>query len=144
MNWNQLYPKSSPPHLSAVSDYIQTPLWNELCLHLEHTYNVPPTVEYSTCSGAPGWNLKYKKSGRALCTLYPAQGFFTCMVSVGRREAMEAEILLNSCTEYLQKLYWKTTLFNGGRWLMIEVTEPEFLEDVKVLISLRMRKRNTH
>jgi len=89
MNWNELYPKARQPDLPAVSDYIGNPLWEELRGHLESTYDVLPTVEHSICSGAPGWNLKYKKSGRALCTLYPAQGFFTCLVSVGSKEAME-------------------------------------------------------
>lgn len=141
MNWSQIYPKGSSPDLSAVSDYIHNPLWNELCTHLESSYGVSPTVEYSICSGAPGWNLKYKKSGRALCTLYPAQGFFTCMVSVGSKEAMEVELLLGACTEYLQTLYWRAKPFNGGRWLMIEVTSAEVLEDVKMLIYLRMKKK---
>ena len=141
MNWNQLYPKGSPPDLTAVSDFIQNPLWDALCAHLESSYGVSPTIEHSICSGAPGWNLKYKKGGRALCTLYPAQGFFTCMVSVGSKEAMEAELLLGNCTEYLQTLYWAAKPFNGGRWLMIAVTSAEILEDVKTLISLRMQKK---
>ncbi len=141
MNWNELYSKDSRPDLTAVSAYIGSPLWGELCSHLEAAYGVSPTVDYSICSGAPGWNLKYKKSGRALCTLYPAEGFFTCLVSVSSKEVTEAELLLASCTNYLQELYRNTKLFNGGRWLMISVTEPEILEDVKALISLRVKKK---
>lgn len=141
MNWNELYSKGSPPDLSAVSAHVKSPLWEELCAHLERSYSVSPTVEHSICSGAPGWNLKYKKGGRALCTLYPAQGFFTCLVSIGSKEAMEAELLLPTCTDYLQRLYWGTQLFNGGRWLMIEVTSQEILEDVKTLIALRVKKK---
>lgn len=141
MNWNGLYTKDNRPDLSAVSAYIGSPLWGELCSHLEDIYGVSPAVEYSICSGAPGWNLKYKKSGRTLCTLYPAEGFFTCLVSVGGRESMEAELLLSSCTDYLRELYQNTKPFNGGRWLMINVTEPEILEDVKSLISLRVKKK---
>lgn len=141
MNWNQLYPKGCPPDITAISDYIGNPLWNALCSHLETCYGVLPKVEHSICSGAPGWNVKYKKSGRALCTLYPAEGFFTCLVSVGSREAMEAELLLSGCTEAVRSLYWNTKPFNGGRWLMIPVTSPEILEDLKQLIALRVQKK---
>lgn len=140
MSWNELYPKGTAPDLSDVSSYIGNPLWAELCAHLENTYGVSPKIEHSICSGAAGWNLKYKKSGRALCTLYPAQGYFTCMVSIGRKEATEAELLLGSCTEYIHQLYWKTKLFNGGRWLMIDITSPEILEDAKALMALRVKK----
>lgn len=141
MNWNELYPKGCRPDLASVSDYIKNPLWDELRVHLESTYGVSPTVDHSICSGAPGWNLKYKKGGRALCTLYPNQGFFTCLVSVGSKETMEAELLLGKCTEYLRKLYWSAKPFNGGRWLMIDVTSAEILEDVKALIMLRVAKK---
>ncbi len=141
MEWNELYGKGVRPDLTAIADYIGNPLWEQLCEHLERTYGVSPAVEHSICSGAPGWNLKYKKSSRALCTLYPAQGFFTCLVSVGSKEAMEAELLLPSCTDYLQELYRNTRVYNGGRWLMIAVTSTEILEDVKLLIDLRVKKK---
>lgn len=142
MNWNEQYPKDCPPDLESISRYIKNPLWEELCEHLEGTYGVAPKVEHSICSGAPGWNLKYKKGGRALCTLYPDQGCFTCLVSIGSKEAIEAELLLGTCTDYLQDLYSKTKPFQGGRWLMIEVTSSERLEEIKALIALRLKKKN--
>lgn len=141
MNWNEQYPKTTMPNLQEVSCFVASPLWDELCAHIESCYGVLPKAEHSICSGAPGWNIKYKKSGRSLCTLYPANSFFTCLVSVGSREAMEAELLLSSCTEYVHNLYWNTKLFNGGRWLMVSVTSAEILEDVKKLIALRVQKK---
>ncbi len=141
MEWKELYSKGCRPDLTAIAVYIESPLWNRLCEHVESIYGISPVIEHSVCSGAPGWNIKYKKGGRALCTLYPAQGFFTCLVSVGSKEAMEAELLLPSCTSYLQELYRNTRVFNGGRWLMIEVTSEAILEDVKMLIDLRVKKK---
>lgn len=140
MTWNEQYPKLSPPEWADISDYIASPLWEHLCAHLEESYGVSPKIEHSVCSGAPGWNVKYKKGGRALCTLYPAAGYFTALVSVGSREAVEAELMLPLCSEYTRTLYNRTRLFNGGRWLMIEVRSEDVLEDVKRLISLRVRK----
>lgn len=141
MNWKEYYPKTQMPDLEQVSAFVANPLWDAVCVHLESCYGVSPKVEHSICSGAPGWNVKYKKSGRALCTLYPAGRFFTCLVSVGSREAMEAELLLSACTEYVRELYWNTKPYNGGRWLMICVTSLEILEDVKELIALRVQKK---
>ena len=141
MNWNELYPKGSQPNLTIVSDYISNPLWTQLCNHVESTYGVLPTMDHSICSAAPGWNLKYKKSGRALCTLYPSKGFFTCLISIGSKEAMQAELALSTCTDYLQNLYWSAKPFNGSRWLMIEVTSQEILEDLEMLIALRVKKK---
>lgn len=141
MEWKEQFPKASRPSLEQVGEYIATPLWRELCDYLEQTYGVAPSVEHSICSAAPGWNVKYKKSSRALCTLYPDDGFFTCMVSIGAKEAMEAELLLANCTEYVRQLYWKSQPFNGGRWLMIDVRSPEILADVKALIATRIKPK---
>lgn len=142
MNWNEHFSKVTPPDLYQISSYINSPLWGDLCTYLEHTYSVSPKIEHSICSGAPGWNVKYKKNSRALCTLYPASTYFTAMVSVGSKEAAEAELLLTACTNYVQDLYWNASPFNGGRWLMIEVRSPEILDDVKTLIALRVRPKS--
>lgn len=137
MNWNEAFTQDTQPNSTQISAHISNPLWGELCTHIEQNYGVPPRIEYSICSGAPGWNVKYKKSSRALCTLYPNQGFFTCLVCIGTKEAMGAELLLGSCTEEVRTRYWQAKPFNGARWLMIDVTSEEVLEDVKKLISLR-------
>jgi hypothetical protein len=141
MNWNEQFPQTLMPELSQIGDHIESPLWTQLCKHLESSYGVNPSTEYSRCSAAPGWNVKYKRSSKALCTLYPNKGYFTCLVSVGSKEAMEVELILTTCSEYLNKLYWQTKPFNGGRWLMIDVTSEEILEDVKNLIALRVKPK---
>lgn len=138
MNWNQTFPKSAKPTLEEIEGYIQNPLWQNLCAYLEEGYGVLPSVEHSICSGAPGWNVKYKKGGRALCTLYPGEGSFTALVTIGAREAAEAELLLNAFSEDTRKLYVQTAEHNGARWLMIRVDDARVLSDVKALITLRV------
>ena len=138
MNWFERYPKSQQPTLQEIAEFIASPLWSGLCSWAEQAYAIAPKVEHSTCSGAPGWNVKYKKSGRALCTLYPEAGAFTALVTVGAKEAQEAELLLPLCSEYLRELYTRAGALNGARWLMIRVTDPRILADVKSLIRLRV------
>ena len=138
MNWNQSYPKSQQPSLAEISAFIANPLWGEFCRWTEERYTVLPKVEHSTCIGAPGWNVKYKKGGRSLCTLYPDEGAFTVLVTVGAKEAPQAELLLPAFSAYLRELFSRTQPFNGARWLMIRVSDPRVLEDVKQLVSLRV------
>ena len=142
MNWQEAYPKSQVPTLEQIEAFIASPLWNGLCSWAEGAYSIAPKVEYSTCSGAPGWNVKYKKSGRSLCTLYPDAGQFTALISVGAKEATEAELLLPTCSDYIRELFARTQTFNGARWLMIRVTDAVVLEDVKKLIRLRVAPKN--
>jgi putative component of membrane protein insertase Oxa1/YidC/SpoIIIJ protein YidD len=46
--------------------------------------------------------------------------------------------LLPLCSEYLRELYTRAGALNGARWLMIRVTDPRILADVKSLIRLRV------
>ncbi len=138
MTWFEAYPKSLEPTLEQIEQFIASPLWNGLCDWAESTYTIAPKVEHSTCSGAPGWNVKYKKSGRSLCTLYPDRGQFTALISIGTKEAPEAELLLPTCSDYIRELFARTQTFNGARWLMIRISDAQVLEDVKRFIRLRV------
>ena len=136
MTWSETYTQNSQPDLTAIAEYINSPLWTELLGFVEDTFGTSPKIEYSKCSGAPGWNVKFKKGGRALCTLYPEKDVFTCLVCVGSREAAEAELVLSS-HEALKMLYENTKPFNGAKWLMIAVTDGGVLDVVKKLITIR-------
>lgn len=141
MSWNMEYPKGTQPALAEIARYIASPLWQNFCVYLEAAYHILPQVEYSACSGAPGWNVKYKKGGRSLCTLYPREGFFTALVCIGGREQMEAELLLPCCCAYVQELYKSVKPFNGSRWLMIDVSDEAILKDTELLVATRAGRK---
>lgn len=139
MKWKDAFSANVKPDMGQISAYLGTSLWEELCLFAESQYQISPKIEYSICSMAPGWNVKYKKGGKAVCTLYPNEGFYTCMVCIGTQAASEAELILGGCTKYVRDIYKDTTPFQGTRMLMIDVTEKAILEDVKTLIDVRMK-----
>jgi len=128
---------SQEPSLETISAYVNSPLWEQLRKHLEEQYQVRPVLEYSRCSMQQGWNVKYKKAGRTLCTLYPMQGYYIALVVVGERERAETELVLPFFTEYLQQLYHETKTGIGQKWLMINVTNDAVLEDLKQCIAIR-------
>lgn len=141
MTWQETCPVSRQPDMEEISKFAGGEYWSRLCSWLEKTYLVSPRIEYSRCSMQGGWNVKYKKGSRPVCTLYPEDGFFICMISIGAKEAAEAELVLQGCTPYVQELYSNTNPFNGGRWLMVQVRDDKVLEDVKELIEVRMKRK---
>ncbi len=141
-DWSKLYPPERRPSAEELRTQAATPLWQELCGYLESAYAVTPRTEYSRCGSLPGWNVKYKKAGKALCTLYPgwpAPGSFTCMVVAREKDEQEVALALAGCTPAVQQLFETTAYFNGGKWLMIRVDSPDALRDVKVLLAVRAR-----
>lgn len=125
------------PSLENIGSHVNSPLWEQLREHVETNYQCKPVLEYSRCSSQFGWNVKYKKAGRTLCTLYPMEGYFIALVVVGQREQAETELALPFFTAYLQRLYQETKTGMGQKWLMINVTDDAVLEDVKQCIAIR-------
>ena len=63
---------------------------------------VAPKLEYSGCTMQPGWNIKFKKNGKNVCTLYPLDGYFICMILIGGDAMAEMEARLGDFTPYIQ------------------------------------------
>lgn len=129
------------PSLATISAYVKSPLFERLCIHVEAEYQSKPVLEYSKCSMQYGWNVKYKKAGRTLCTLYPMEGYFIALIVIGEREQTETELRLPFFTEYLQQMYHETKTGMGQKWLMINVTDDAVLEDVMQCIAIRRGKK---
>lgn len=140
MEWNDMFKQANMPTLEQIGNYINNPFWKDLCNFIETNYNVSPIIEYSTCSLKPGWNVKYRKSNKSICTIYPNENYFTCMVTISSKNQEEIEYILPSCNKYVQEIYGNTTLFNGCRWLMLDVTNAHILKDIKEFISIKMKK----
>ncbi len=141
MEWSRLYDQNNPPTSDAINKYVSSELWENLNAFLQDTFKIQPKFSYSRCSMQPGWNVKYQKSGKSLCTLYPMEGFFIALVVVGNKESFEADLLLPSLSKFTQSLYQNTAFSAGGRWLMINVTEPTILDDVIRLVQIRAKSK---
>lgn len=138
MEWSDRYNQIQQPTGEEISDFISSDLWQTLNTYLQDTYHVLPKTVYSKCSMQRGWNVKYQKGGRALCSLYPMQGYFIALVVIGSREMNEAELMMPMSSEYTKDLFARTPAGYGGKWLMIEVRDGDILRDVENLISLRI------
>jgi len=137
-----MFNKENEPSEEQMRAFVGSELWDELGGYLREKYGVKPKLTYSSCAmdGGfwKGWHVKYKKGGRALCTLYPKEGVFFALVVVGEREAAEAEAMMSVCDKYTRELYGKTEACMGGKWLVMEVKNEKILRDVKNLVALKV------
>jgi AraC family transcriptional regulator len=115
--------------------------------YLQETFKAKPKYEYSACAmdGGmwKGWNVKYKKNGKSLCTLYPKQGYFLSLVTISEKDAAEADLLLPLFGDYMRDLYNRIEYKNHyGKMMGVEVTSEEILRDMKEIMALRVAKRD--
>lgn len=130
--------RSHIPSLEEIGEYIQNSLFMEFCSRIKAGYNAKEQIAFSSCSWEHGWNVKFKKSGKALCTVYPRETYFTVLVVVGQKEKEGVEIILDELHPVLKSIYRETKEGNGQRWLMIDLEDHDKLyEDVFRLIDVR-------
>lgn len=134
--------KNNCPTLEEIGQFVRNPVFMQFCSQIKNTYKSTEKIEFSSCSLDPGWNIKFKKAGKTLCTIYPRENYFTVMVVVGKKEKGVVEATLPEFTAELQKLYHQTKEGNGQRWLMIDLEDKERLyHDVLRLIQIRRNEK---
>ena len=134
--------RDAPPDMCKIENYIGLPAkqrWLELISHIEGAYGAKPQIAYSVCAGKPGWNVKYKKSGKALCTLYPEPDSFIALVVLSADDIARFEADRAAYTDEVNSLFDKTKLFNNTKWLMIRISSDEVLADVKRMFELKLK-----
>ena len=139
MTWAELYSEAARPTLEEIDAYAHTPLWPQLRAYLAAAYGAGPRLEYSRCGLEPGWNVKFRRGSKSLCTVYLRPGFVTAMVSVAPKDEEAAQMVLLTCTAETQAVYHRSAASKMGRWLMLDITSPEMLEDVKALLAVRVK-----
>lgn len=126
------------PTVEEISDCINNPLFDNFIMKMEQKHKALPKIEFSKCSWEYGWNIKFKKSGKSLCTIYPRESFFTVLVVIGEKEKERAESFLANASLALREIYNRTKEGNGQRWLMIDLEDSdEVYNDVLKLIEIR-------
>jgi len=78
------FEKGNQPSEAEIRDFVNTSLLDDMDSHMRDMYKVKPKYAYSSCAMDNniwrGWNIKYQKSGKSLCTLYPQQGYFLALI----------------------------------------------------------------
>lgn len=133
-----LLDKKYYPTLDEIAELVNNASFMQFCTEMKNLYKCNEKIEYSSCSWEKGWNIKFKKSGKTLCTIYPREHYFTVMVVVGQKEKARVEAILPMCTPEMQDIYNECKEGNGQRWLMINIEdEDRIYHDVFRLIEIR-------
>ncbi len=133
--------KTIRPDLEDIGTWVRNPVFMDLCTEIMTAYQCKEQIEFSMCSMERGWNVKFKKAGKSLCTIYPREGYITVLVVVGKKEKEAVEEMLPGCTEQLREIYHQTREWNSQRWLMIDMEDKDKLYQ-EVLRLIRIRRWN--
>jgi hypothetical protein len=111
------------------------PLWQALLDFIATSFAIPPVFSFGGKNY--GWNLWYKKSGKALTSLFPQKDYFVAQVVLGKDQVEKALAL--ELGDKVGRLLRETPQFHDGRWLFIPVSDQVDLLDVEKLLLLKRK-----
>lgn len=113
--------------------------WLDIRRFIEDNYSIlPETVFY----GAKyGWTVRYRKSGRTLCSLFPEQGGFSVLIVLGGRESEEALSIRDELSSRIYEILEKSKQLRDGRWLWIRLTTTSGTDDIKKLLRIKRKPK---
>lgn len=117
-------------------------LWQDLNQFIQSRYQATPRMEYSGCYLQKGWNIKYKKAGKSLCTLYPAEDHFYILIVIKTEIAEMIKSISDKFEPAIIELIESARPLNGTYWLMIKVDSKAILDDVKELLLIKNPPKN--
>lgn len=140
MGYERLLDKEHQPTEEEILNAIgQTAAWLNLKQYIEGNYDfVPELVFYAK---KYGWTIRYRKSGKTLCSLFPEKGAFSALVVLGKKEAGKALSMLDEFSANVRTVLEGTEQLHDGRWLWIRVLSVDDADDVKKLLRVKRRPR---
>ena len=145
MEWHILFPETHQPTYTEIENFIGgkgKELWCSLFDFMDSTYKSKPKMTYSVCSGAPGWNVKFQKSGTAFGTLYSEINRFSVFMVISYKLAPEADLIVPELSPKVQELWQSANDFmKNGKYFMLRIESDSDLEDYKKLCDVKLKPK---
>ena len=83
--------------------------------------------------------LKFKQGKKTILTIYIREDKFTFLIIFGKKERECFETQKNEFSDYILDYYENANTYHDGKWMFIDVTTLEQLEEVKRLILIKKK-----
>lgn len=115
--------------------------WLKFNQFVRDTYS--GTSEFKFYGKNYGWAVRYRKSGKALLSVYPAQAGFTIQIILSEGEIVQAR--QNDLAQGALSAIEAANPYPEGRWLFIPIKSDRDLQDIKKMLAIktsRMKIKN--
>jgi hypothetical protein len=83
--------------------------------------------------------LKFKQGQKTILTVYIHDDKYTFLVIFGKKEREIFEATRNDFSQFILNYYDNSKTFHDGKWMFIDVTTLEQLEEIKKLIQIKKK-----
>jgi hypothetical protein len=143
-NFSRMTDKTRTPTEGEILSFIgekTREAWTNLNRFIQTNYSLEPEIIFY---GAKyGWALRYRKSGKTICTLFPENNAFTTLIVLGKEEAQKAQTPQTELSTKIYNLINQTEQLHDGRWLWIRAQTTTDIEDITRLLKIKRKPKPT-
>lgn len=112
-------------------------LWEDKTAAIDAMYDVDRLWD----KGFGCWQVeyKYRRGGKTLCTFYAREGEAVLLITYGKTEREKFDLIRDSVSEELQKIYDETKTLHDGKWLWIPLDDALKTEDMLAMLKIKRR-----
>ena len=112
-------------------------IWDEMTAAIDALYDVDRLWD----KGFGCWQVeyKYRRGGKTLCTFYAREGEAVLLITYGKAEREKFDLIRDSVSEELQKIYDETKTLHDGKWLWIPLDDALKTEDMLAMLKIKRR-----
>ncbi len=111
--------------------------WCSINNFIKNNYNMDVLWDGGGKTGV--FELKYRKSGKTFCALYPREKGMRLLIIFGKSEREKFETSRMDYSEYIINLYDNTHQYHDGKWLYIDIINGTVIEDIKRLLLIKKK-----
>jgi hypothetical protein len=141
MSYERMLDKENQPSQQAMVAYIgeAAAAWDDITAFLAENYDFTPETVFG--GKKYGWAIRYRRSGKTLCTLFPEKGAFTVLVVLGGKETELALANLSEFSPGVANVITSAHQYHDGRWLWPRVLKKDDSADIKRLLQIKKKPR---
>jgi hypothetical protein len=89
-----------------------------------------------------GLEIRYRRSGKTLCSLTPEKGAFAVLIVLGKEDSEKALSMQDELSRKIHRLIENTKQLHDGRRLWIRISTADDTNDVKKLLQIKRKPKN--
>ncbi len=85
------------------------------------------------------FELKYRKSGKTFCALYPREKGMKVLIILGKNEREKFKTSRKDFSEYINNFYDNTRQYHDGKWLYLDAINNTVIADIERLLFIKKK-----
>lgn len=112
-------------------------LWQETVETIENLYDVGR--EWHTAGKAAKYELKFRKSGKTLVSMFPKESSIGVMIIFGKDERSKFEEKEWIFSEYVKATYHDAKTYRDGKWVMFNLPSDSLIKDLPEMLLIKRK-----